>query len=320
MHYKWQKTGNGTADNLGVQLEKTLRRSARTGSIRTRRDRFASGRRFVIFVAENFQAKKIQNLQQKHLDAYVKYLQISGRSNGHIKNELSRIRWVYDQIADLKNPLPEDAKRHNRELQIGKTPDGRADRAWQGHEVDGMRNEAIKTNRQDVVDTIDLQITTGMRIEEALTLRRHNAEKALRNGKLELTNTKGGRPRSVKLTTEARAILERLKNSVNRGEYLIREGEDRHRVIASVIKWHYRHRHKIQDQDRNRPQRVDDDRERGALTSHGLRHARAREYRQERLDRHLAAGHDRDQAERLADRETAEMLGHGRESVTQIYL
>ena len=123
--FRWRMTGEGVVDNLGRQLEKALRYAPRSGSIRSCRDKYADAARFVAFTARTFKVKNIRNLQQKHFDAYILHLKNQGCSKQRLANVASRLRWVYRHIPNLRNPLPDDARRHNRALGIGSGKSGR---------------------------------------------------------------------------------------------------------------------------------------------------------------------------------------------------
>jgi hypothetical protein len=73
MNYTWQPRGSGLLDDLGRQLQRVLR-GVRQGSFATRARYSEAGERFVVFLAESFRLRKLANIKQKHLDAYVEHL------------------------------------------------------------------------------------------------------------------------------------------------------------------------------------------------------------------------------------------------------
>lgn len=315
--FNWRNTGIGAADNLGRQYAKVIR-GVRQGSIETKWRYARAGERFIRFVGEEFKLKKIQNMQDKHVRAYVEHLQQQGRADKYIKTELSAIRYVHRQIPQAKHELA-DAASFNKEVGLGSTPDGRADRAWTDVEVSAMKQIALELDRPEVARVIEVARSTGMRLDEASSLRRHEVEQALRTGALEISNTKGGRPRSVPLSHRAEICLQRAIEDVPRGGYVFTpEGIKVHQFEDRVKDFIYNHRDKIQDADRTSSGHNVAPGERGALTAHGLRHAYARS-RYEELVTELKENLSDERAEKTAREQVAEELGHGRDTVTFIY-
>lgn len=314
MNYKWRNTGIGKVDNLGRQLEKTFK-GARQGSIETRWRYAEAGERFIRHVGENFGLQKIQNISDKHLESYALELKERGCADKYIKNELAAIRYIHNQIPQARYGLA-DSKAFNKSIGLQSTPDGRADRAWTEEEFKEMRQVAIANARRDIVKTMDAIRHTGMRLDEACTLKRNEVENALRTGILHLENTKGGRPRDIELTEEARNVLEVVIKDVPRAGYVFTPQKywDKgiHRFEASVQRFMCNHRHEVQEPDRNQSAHNVDPEEKAPLTVHGLRHMYARE----EFERKIEEG----KTEHQARQELAVVLGHGRESVTHIYL
>ena len=318
IRYKYKKTGIGAVDNLGAQLEKVFK-GARQGSIETKYRYIAAAERFVKFVGIHFKLKKIQNIQDKHLEAFAVSLKSRQCSDKYIKNELAGIRYLHRQLPQARYSL-KDSKTANKEMGLGSTPDGRADRAWTEDELSQMKNEAILRGHHDIAGILEAIRTTGMRLDEAASIRRSAVEDALRTGVLELKNTKGGRPRSVPLTERSKAILDKaLKNSA-RGDYAFTPAGVKVHVYEKKIKnFIYNHRKVIQEQERSATGHNLDTGARGALTPHGLRHTFAREYIVRRYQEYLSAGISAAAASARARKDTAEVLGHGRVEVTYIY-
>lgn len=314
MHYKWPQTGIGKIDNLGRQLEKVMK-NCNQGSIETRYRYVAAAERFVKHAAQKFNLQKVQNIQDKHLESYAKELQERGCSDKYIKNELSAIRFIHNQVPDAKYDLRE-AQLFNKEIGLGETKDGRADRAWTEREVKEIKDLAESMNRLEVAKIIEGIRHTGMRLDEASTLRRDAVENALKTGYLHLENTKGGRPRDVQLTEKVREYLEKSIQNVGRGEYVFCpksyvERHAIHKFEKSVERFIYNHRDKVQDPDRNSSGHNVNADQRGALTAHGLRHTYGREEYLQRVESGMSS--------REAYKEVAEQLGHSRESITLIY-
>ncbi len=314
MRYSWKPTGIGKIDNLGVQFAKVMR-GANQGSIATKRTYAKAGERFVKHVGVNFGMKKIQNIQDKHLESYAKELKERGLSDKYIKNELAGIRYIHNQIPQAKFELS-DSLKFNKEMGLGSTPDGRSDRAWTEKEIETMKEKAVELGRPEVANAVEAMRATGMRLDETCTVKRDQLEAAMRTGQLHLINTKGGRPRTVPLNVRARELFEKVMPHVERGDYVFtpKSYVEEHRIHdfkESVQDFMYNHREYIQDQERNYTGHNLEPGEKGALTAHGLRHSYARaEY--EELKKNGWSKED-------AQKEIAERLGHGRAEVTSIY-
>lgn len=314
LKFKWNQTGNGKEDNLGRQLEKILR-NVNQGSFETRYRYIAAEKRFITHVAEKFNLQKLQNIQDKHLESYVKELKSNGCSDKYIKNELSGIRYIHNQTTDTKYTLSDSKTFNDKVLELGSTKDGRADRAWTDKEYNAILKIAQERNRLDIGKTLAGIKNTGMRLDEVCTVKRNQIEESLRTGKLHLENTKGGRPRDIVLTDKAKDFLEKAIQDVPRGGYVFTPVQYWDKGIqkyeASVQGFIYAHRDKVQEPDRANTAHNIGAHERGALTAHGLRHTYARD----ELDR-LKEGMPEHEARQIL----AEELGHGRESVTEIYV
>ncbi|MFZ5985826.1 MAG: phage integrase N-terminal domain-containing protein [Bacillota bacterium] len=195
MNYKWSKTGIGSVDNLGAQAQKILRGSNRA-SIETRWRYSETIERFTKHIGKKFNTQKIQNIQDKHLESYVNELKDRGCADKYVKNELAAIRWFHNQIPNAKFEL-EDSRSFNRKMNFSSTGDGRADRAWTEREVEEMKQKAFGLGQKKIGQAIEGMRSMGLRLDELVTIRREQAEKALRDGKLYLIKTKGGRERST---------------------------------------------------------------------------------------------------------------------------
>lgn len=272
--------------------------------------------RFVHHAAKEFNLQKLSNIQDKHLESYVHSLKSEGRSDKYIKTELSGIRFFHNHIP-TKHELS-DSRAFNQSVGLGSTPDNRGiDRAWTEREIQKMKDIANNLGRPEISSIIECMRSTGMRINEAITLRDSHLRNALSTNKISITNTKGGRPREIALTDRARDLFEQQLQVVGRGEYAFTpknyvESHKIHDFKQSIQNFVYNHREKIQESGRSSSGHNIEVGGRGALTSHGLRHSFAREQYFELRDRGL----DREDA-RL---EVAEMLGHSRDSITYVYL
>lgn len=317
MKYKWENIG-GSADNLGRQFEKIVK-GCNQGSIESRWRYTKGTERFIKFVGQQFKLQKIQNIQDKHLRSYVEHLQERGAADKYIKTELSAIRFFHRQIPQSKYEL-ENSIKFNRGCGLGSTPDGRADRAWTEREIKEMKNIASQMGRTEISKVIEAARATGGRLDEVCSLKRHEAETALKKGTLTFSNTKGGYPRDITLTQRGRMCLENAIKGVARGEYVFTPSETKiHRFEAQVQDFIYNHRDKIQDQDRENSGHNLEQNQRGALTAHGLRHTFAREYYNQKVQEYMDKGLSKENAELLARKDTSPILGHFRPQVTLIY-
>lgn len=308
MQYKFPETGIKATDDLGHQFQKIMQKANR-GSIKTRYRYAETGQRFVKWVQPQFKMQKLANLSDKHLVAYAKHLRTQGCTDKYIKNELSGLRYIHSITPHTRHELGYSAK-INKEAGLESTPNYRAsqkNQAWTREEVDKFAAEAQANGRPKLAKMIKITHETGTRLEEVTTLRRGQVEDALRTGKLHLVNTKGGRPRDVPLSSEARRLLADSIQSVPRGAYVFVPPDiPIHKFKSQCQDYIHRYRDKIQDPARSK------DPSRSELHFHGIRHAYAQEkyrsLREQGLDDHEAR-------EKLA-----EMLGHGREEITYVYV
>ncbi|OPX85572.1 MAG: site-specific tyrosine recombinase XerD [Pelotomaculum sp. PtaB.Bin117] len=305
-------------DNLGAQLEKVIR-GASQGSIETKYRYIAAANRFIGFVGVHFKLKKLQNIQDKHIEAYAAHMKSRGCSDKYVKNDLSGIRYLHRQIPQARYSL-KDSKTANKEMGLGSTPDGRADRAWTERELSQMKARAVSIGRYDINRTMEAIRSTGMRLDEAASLRRSVVEDALKSGVLHLKNTKGGRPREVPLTDRAVAVFqEALRNSSRGGYAFTPAGMRVHVYEKKVENFIYNHRKKIQDQERKFTGHNLVPNDKGALTPHGLRHSFGREFITKRFKEYLSSGMGRERAMTMAREDTTKVLGHDRKETTYIY-
>lgn len=316
MKFTWKKTGHGLTDNLGNQMQKIVR-SMNQNRIGTRRRYIAAEKRFISYVAKEFRLQKLANVKDKHLEKYVKYLKNNGNSDKYVKNELSAIRFFHNHTPGARYELT-DSTVFNKLVGLGSTPDIKdVDRAWEEKEISSMKEIANMLGRPEISSVIEVMRSTGCRIDEACTLRDSDLRKALSEGKLHLTNTKGGVPRDVPLTNRARTLFQRQLKLVGRGEYAFTPQDyvvnrKIHAFEKSVQNFIYNHRDKVQLSDRAITGHNVNPGEKGALTAHGLRHSFAREQYFKIREEGFSKEH--------AKEEVAEMLGHHRAEITKVYL
>lgn len=309
-HYGWLKTNNGLIDNLGIQFEKIVR-GCNQASKESRIRYIQAGERFIKFVAKEFRLQKLQNINDKHIEAWAKYRIEKGDEGKYIKTDLSAIRFWHRQIPQTRFQLTESRK-SNKRVGLGSTPDGRSDRAWTKREMEEMTAIAKEKDKPEYAMAIEAIYYTGMRLDETASLRRHEVEEAKRTGILSLANTKGGRPRKVVLTDEGIRILDEAIRGVPRGKYVFcPAGIEVHAFKKSLQKFIYENRANVQDKDRKSTAHNLEPGERGALSIHGARHS----YTRRELERLKKEGFSEKRARDIL----AEELGHGRPQVTRIY-
>jgi len=277
----------GTEKALIQQVD-AIFRHARQGSIKTRERYRETGHRLAKFLGEQYRMKNLKNLQDKHVEAYVRLLQASGKSVSHMKTELSAIRWIADQIG-VKRPL-EDAKTFNERMGIGRRSFRGHDRTWNREEL-AIIDMAPERIRSVLILARDL----GLRIHEAHRIDVAHAREALKTNRLEVKG-KGGLIRQVPLRGEARTVLQQALKRSHPGEKLFVPSDMPTHVAIREVQDYIRH---------YRPPG-------STVTAHGLRHGYAR-------DRYLEL-----RAKGLSDfeakRRVSELLGHHRAEVTEIYL
>ncbi|MEW5953371.1 MAG: AAA family ATPase [Bacillota bacterium] len=144
IRYTFKKTGIGAVDNLGAQLQKVIR-GTRQGSIATRYRYIDASERFIRFVAERFKLKKLQNIQEKHLQAFAEDMKQRGLSDKYIKTDLSAVRYLHRQVPMARYELL-DGRMANKKYGLGSTPDGRGERAWTERELEDVNNPHLTPN------------------------------------------------------------------------------------------------------------------------------------------------------------------------------
>jgi integrase len=318
IRYTFKKTGIGAVDNLGAQLQKVIR-GAKQGSIATRYRYVDASERFIRFVAERFKLKKLQNIQEKHLQAYAEDMKQRGKSEKYIKTDLSAVRYLHRQVPMARYELL-DGRMANKKYGLGSTPDGRGERAWTERELKDMKALAMEKGKPNVALALEAARATGMRLDEFSSLRRAEVEAALRTGVLHLTNTKGGLPRDVPLSPRTVTVFKAALKESSRGDYVFTLPDVKvHKFEGAVQNFLWRHRDELQDPGRKRTAHNLEPGEFGALTAHGLRHSFARDFLIKKFKEKLEEGLDRARAEEEARKVTSNVMGHERVAVTYAY-
>jgi len=317
MKYTWKNTGHGATDNLGKQVQKIIR-TMNENKYNTRWRYIAAEKRFISYIAKEFRVQKLTNVKDNHLEKYATDLKEKGKADKYIKNELAAIRFFHNHTSATKYELL-DATIFNKQIGLGSTKDGRADRAWNEREIQSMKEKAVECKRPEIARLIEAVRATGMRIDEVCTIKHYHINEALKTNVLKLDGSiaKGGVHRQIPVTARARSVFEKVIKNIERGTYVFTpknyvENNKIHLFEKSVQNFIGYHRDKIQDLDRSNSGHNLVEHERGALTTQGIRHSFAREQYFKLRENELS----KDDA-RL---EVSHMLGHGRDSVTYIYL
>ena len=283
--------------NLLAQAEKLYRHN-RQGSFKTKERYYEAFKRFLRFVAEEYRLEKLQNLSGKHMYSYFAHLKAKGLAASTIKTEASAIRFWHDKISNAKHTLPSNA-----ELSLERRRFGDVDRTWTDAEYNNIIIECFGAQRLDYEACLVIARYAGLRIHEVMRIDMAIARDALKTGKITVKG-KGGRERSVPINEQIRIEFERFLACTKPGQKLfVPEGKETHEVIKKFQRFIREHRKKIPPPDSGRTTK---------LTFHGLRHT----YAAEQYTRLRKTG----LSELDARRQVAELLGHGRDDVTKIYL
>jgi len=305
MRYTWEKVDIGAIDTLGRQFEKVVR-GCNQGSISTRHTYLATMLRFIKFIALEFNVQKIQNIQDKHLYVYGNKLKKEGKEETYIKKELSAIRFFHNQTNGTRFELMDSNSFNQKILELNAKKE-KPDRSWTEIEIVNFLKIAEKLKRHELVLVVYAALILGLRIDEAVSLKTIRVVKALEENKLYLTNTKGGRPRTLYLSCEQRKLLEIIKENAE-GEYAIcpliyMENHEIHKFKKSIQNFIYKHQKEIADPNKET-----------MPTFHGLRHTFA-----QNLDRKLIA---KGYTLKKSAIKVGNALGHGdnRPDITYAYL
>lgn len=290
----------GVYRNLMNQMNK-LARHNRQGSFKTRDRYYQAAERFVRHVADKFRVQKLENISGKHVKDYLERMQKEGKSASTIKTDLAGIRFYHDKLDRPRYQLPTNEELKEQGMALEQRKFGGVDRTWSKNEFDGLVGKARQLGRSNIARILELGREQGLRIHETIRLDRATAEAAIRTGEL-IIKGKGGLIRTIPLREKSREILIESIQGIDRGEKIfVPSGEKAHEVIRSTQDFIYNHRDKYAEMNRE-----------SEITYHGLRHSYARE----EYEMRIAEG----KSEEEARQEVAELLGHGRDSVTRIYL
>jgi len=285
-------------DDLTMELVRLCRRN-RDGSFGTQNNR----QRGLSAIAGElrdlgYKLPGAASLKPKHIEALIEKWQEEDKTQATIRNRLSWLRWWAEKV-NKRNVVHRDNEAYGV-----------------GERAASPRNRAISLDRQSLERVEDPYIKASLLLQAHFGLRREEATKfrpqvAIRSNHIALQAswTKGGRARTVPITTTAQfQVLQRISQLVAGRNSLIPSRS----TYAEQIK---RYEHQTANA--------------GLRNVHGLRHAYAQRRYQMLTNRPcpLAGGKlwkDMSAAERVHDRaarrQISAELGHARLKITDIYL
>lgn len=285
-------------DNLTLDLTRMCRRN-RDGSYGTQKNRI---RGLAAMAADlrklGYKLPEARSIKTRHVDALVEHWQCNDLDDATIRNRLTWLRW-WAQRVDKPNVVERD----NAAYGLSPRPDDPANRAQR---LDPIKLKLIKCPY--IRASILLQVAFGLRREEAIKFR---PAYAIQQGRIVLKSswTKGGRPRSIPVTTDdQRKVLVDIRRMIPGDGSLIPASS----TYAEQLK-----RYEYQTLQA------------GLRNTHGFRHAYAqrRYFALTGWPCPLAGGKRRHQMtleERERDRsarlQVSGELGHARLSITDTYL
>jgi len=306
--------GHSAIMNQTIKLFK----HTRSGSYATRDRYLKSCKSFINFLDQRFKMKNLKNLQDKHVVAYVEYRQSEGISDKTIKNDLGAIRYLHDMIPDAKHTLSTNQQLKDQyDVYLEKTIAVDGDRSWTPTEYNHMQQLLSQQATHSPIAAITRDVcviarTMGLRVSEAVCMRRSQAERAIRTGMYQvLGEAKNGMHRSVPLSPEVRSLLlERLPSVERGGRIFVSEGDKAHQVVNRIEKHLERVRGAVTTSE-GAQRRLSIKGEVKPLTFHGLRY----NYVQDRMKEEQEKGSSWKDAAQIVTRE----VGHGRVDVIKVY-
>ena len=299
---------DGIYKNLVSQIDSILKHSNER-SIKSRYRYYEATKRFCRFLADNYRLQKFKNVEDRHFRAYVKYLKEYNEATT-IQTDLSGIRYFHEKSGS-KNKLSE-----NVQLNLPKRAVGKEDRSWTSEEIGKARVVAREMGRVDVEISLDLVPTFGLRIEELCRLKVEQLMHAEKYGQL-IVQGKGKKTRPIPVNEEQMKIIKKYLDYAKvsgraPGDYLISSSE-KNGVLhekRSVQHWMSFHRKKFVDENRADMKEEGKKPRHETISWHGLRHS----YAQRRFEEVAKVSPEK------AKKVVSHDLGHGRDTVTPIYL
>lgn len=274
-------------------------------------------RAFCKHLAIEYGSKNFKNMNDKHLKSFVKASNDSGISSSALKTDLSAIRKLHVMLPKKRfKQLEID----NKKLGVKDRQSIGVDRAWTNNEVASAIKHAKVNGRKDVQWAIQCARAIGLRIEETTALTKSQLREALTNNMLHLTKTKGGIKRDVPMNGGAeRTFRDMIANAKNE-QIFLGHGKTHKQAMKSIQNWIFNHRERftensidvVGESNQMYQQDLKFDFERQNLTYHGLRHAYARGQYNKSM-KYLSNS-------KKTREYVAQLLGHGRDDVTRIYL
>lgn len=311
---KWDMTPKekGIFDNLWNQAIKLLDyRNHQQGYRGIERYRYGV-KGFCKHLAIKYRCRNFRNLQDKHLISFIEESVNAGIDVTTLKTDLSSIRKIHDLTPRTRYKLSDD----NDLIGVERRAKKEVDRAWTNNEW----NEAVKLaefmGRNDVVWALLLARTCGVRLEEGTALTKTQLREALGQSFLSLKNTKNNILRDITLNSQAKQVISRILKEASSERIFIYHGRNHQQAKKSIQNWITNNRLKFADPVHPEQYHMDyknnDFIIRTNLTYHGLRHLFARDKYKELINKGFSSQSSR--------KLVAELLGHGRDYVTLIYL
>lgn len=275
--------------NLNEQIEKIYRTNKRQS--RSVKERFKGGcQDFAKHLAKEYGSQKFKNIRDQHLISYVNASAERGLSKSAIETNLAAIRKMHELMPKKKHEFAIK----NKDLNIPQAEKNsqNTDRAWTDNEYRKALETAQQMKRDDIENSMQLSYNFGLRIEEATALHTNQLENSLKQGYIELHNTKNGIERDVPVETPHQiGVIQKIL------------------AKKRIQDWIINNRSKFQN---DKQFNVNDTREKSNLTFHGLRHS----YTRTNYEKNIHEGMNKKESRK----DVARNLGHGRDSVTLTYL
>ena len=260
-------------------------------------------------MADNYRLQKFKNVEERHFRAYAEYLKENNEATT-IQTDLSGIRYFHEKSGS-KNKLSE-----NVQLNLPKRAVGKEDRSWTSEEISKARVVAREMGRVDVEISLDLVPTFGLRIEELCRLKVEQLIHAKENEQL-IVQGKGKKTRPIPVDKEQMKIIKKYLDYAKvsgraPGDYLISSSE-KNGVLhekRSLQNWMSFNREKFMDENRADMKEEGKKDRHETISWHGLRH----NYAQRRFEEVSKVSPEK------AKKVVSHNLGHGRDTVTPIYL
>ena len=299
---------DGIYKNLVSQIDSILKHSNER-SIKSRYRYYEATKRFCRFLADNYRLQKFKNVEDRHFRAYAEHLKENNEATT-IQTDLSGIRYFHEKSGS-KNKLSE-----NVQLNLPKRAVGKEDRSWTSEEIGKARVVAREMGRVDVEISLDLVPTFGLRIEELCRLKVEQLMHAEKYGQL-IVQGKGKKTRPIPVNEEQMKIIKKYLDYAKvsgraPGDYLISSSE-KNGVLhekRSLQNWMSFHRKKFVDENRADMKEEGKKPRHETISWHGLRHS----YAQRRFEEVAKVSPEK------AKKVVSHDLGHGRDTVTPIYL